>query len=111
MIIFYDGQCDFCRRRMRALKAKDAVGVLVFEDINDPSLILELFGLDYQTCIEEIHAIEGNVLNAKVYKGLDVYLRAHEKMGYKLARFALLPVVYHVLKLCYALVARFRSYL
>jgi len=84
MIIFYDGECDFCTGRMEKLKEKDKNGVLTFEDINDPGLMLELYGLNYDDCLEEIHgAIPTTPINYVIYKGIDVYIVAHQLMGYK----------------------------
>lgn len=98
---------------MKKMRSRDVDGVLVFQDINEPDLILELYNLEYEDVFDDIHGVEvdENEIVTKVYIGIDVWLAAHEKMGYDVARLGRLPVVYQALKLAYWLVSKIRKYL
>lgn len=110
MIIFYDGDCEFCKNRMRKILSRDVEKKLTFEDINDPGLILELYGLTYDEASAEICAVEmkNSYEVAKIHKGIDSVIAIYEKLGYSRAFWMKLPIFYTIMKICYKILNRIR---
>lgn len=109
MIIFYDGSCGFCRRRMEKLKQRDKNNVLVFDDVSDDPTAGELFGID----VKDVSAVEvdGNLEPTKIYTGASVWIAAHEAMGYRFARLLWLPPLKQLMDIGYFVLSKLRRYL
>ena len=83
------------------------------EDITDPGLILEIYGIDYDEAASEIHAVEVNEDDevVHIWKGLDAIIAIYATLGLKRAKVMKWPGIYQILGLGYKIVNKLRGYL
>jgi predicted DCC family thiol-disulfide oxidoreductase YuxK len=55
--LFYDGQCALCCRQIDWLRRRDRHGLLVLQDITDPAVHAEQYGLTQPQLMEGLHAL------------------------------------------------------
>lgn len=68
MIIFYDEDCNLCKRFKQAIELIDSKGNIKFRSIYDESVYEEFPQLNFSDCEEEVHMIS----EGKVYRGGEV---------------------------------------
>lgn len=108
MIVFYDGDCEFCFRQMKKLAALKTNVVL--QDINSPASPHEAFGLGDEV-FEDIHGVILDTPSGTIVKGVDVWLTVHEIAGSWFTKYLRAPIIYQVLQGIYLFIKKTRKYL
>ena len=68
MIVFYDEECNLCRRFKQALEILDKNNLYTFRSIYDDSIYSEFPQLKKEDCEEDVHMIH----NGKIFRGSEV---------------------------------------
>ncbi|MBY6095557.1 thiol-disulfide oxidoreductase DCC family protein [Ferrimonas balearica] len=78
LTLFFDGQCPLCRREIEALKARDALHQIRFEDLNHPDIAERHPELDLTLAHRVLH---GQRSDGTWLTGLDVTHAAWSLVG------------------------------
>ena len=106
--VFYDGDCPRCRRLAARYAALDRVGHLDWMDLNTSAAELSAAGIDAETALARLHAVDET---GRIHAGGAALAVVWDVLPRRrwLARLARLPVVSRIIGRIYAFVARRRS--
>lgn len=106
-MIFFDGQCPFCRREISFMQSRDSDSKLRFVDIASSDFHASHYGLEHQELQSVIHAItpDGEVLTR-----MDVFRAAYEEIGLGwILRITKWPIFEALFDWTYSLFAKYRD--
>lgn len=101
--VFYDGDCPLCMREIRMLQRKDRAAKIQFTDIAAHDFDASRYGRTHAAFMERIH---GRLPDGTWIEGVEVFRQLYAAVGFRvLVAISRLPVISHVLRLCYKLFA------
>lgn len=92
MQVFYDGSCPFCRHEVAWLKKRTPFEKVQYQDLCLVDENSPVCGLDRQTLMQEIHAVDED---GRILKGMEVIRRMYREAGMS---WLLLPTAWPILK-------------
>lgn len=113
LTVFYDGSCSVCAAEIEHYRHKDHADRLVLIDISAPDFRPELYRIDLQTFMHELHVIDQN---GEVYRGIDSFRAIWQAFPAStlygmMGAIITLPLINPLARLCYQGFARIRRYL
>jgi predicted DCC family thiol-disulfide oxidoreductase YuxK len=111
--VFYDGSCSVCAAEIEHYRRMDQAGRLLLIDISAPDFRPELYSIDRQAFMHELHVIDRK---GEVYRGIDSFRAIWQAFPAStlyglLGSIITLPVINPLARLCYRGFARIRRYL
>lgn len=111
--VFYDGSCSVCAAEIEHYQHKNHEGRLLLMDISAPDFKPELYNLNLQAFMYELHVIDSD---GKVYKGIEAFRAIWQAFPAStlygmVGSLITLPVINLLARLCYKGFARIRTYL
>ena len=113
LAVYYDGSCSVCAAEIEHYRRKDHEGRLVLTDISAPDFRPELYRIDRQAFMHELHVIDRK---GEVYRGIDSFRAIWQAFPAStlygmMGTLITLPVINPLARLCYRGFARIRRYL
>lgn len=79
LMVFYDGQCPFCRSEIAWLRRRDRHGRISFRDIADPAFEPTDYGLTRQAVDAELHALTAD---GRLLRRVDAIQAVYRAIGW-----------------------------
>ena len=111
--VFFDGSCSVCANEMKIYRRKPHGGRLLFIDISAPGFDPTPSGIDKESLMHEMHAIDRD---NRVYKGVDAFGAIWQALPPStlwglLGALVTLPGTGHLARIAYWSFARIRKFL